>query len=95
MPAELFPVALVGGALLLWAARGARSRRGLIGWSLGLAALMLVAGQTLAVITGLASGEIEPAGWQWALVLASLGAFWLLLAAAGVGAVLLVRDLFR
>ena len=31
MPAEIFPVALVGGGLLLWAALRARSRRGLIG----------------------------------------------------------------
>ena len=39
MPAELFPVALVGGFLLLWAALRARSRRGLIGGSLGGAAV--------------------------------------------------------
>ena len=65
MPAELFPVALVGGCLLIWAALRARSRRRLIGWGLGIASSMLVGGQALAVVTGLASGESEPAG-GWA-----------------------------
>ena len=32
MPAELFPVALVGNLLLLWAAQRARYQRKLIGW---------------------------------------------------------------
>ena len=95
MPAELFPVALVGGGLLLWAALRARSRRGLIGWSLGLAAGLLVGGQVLAVVTGLASGESEPAGWWWALLLASLVGYSLALVVIGVGGVLLLRDLFK
>src|SRR5512143_47947 len=54
MPAELFPFALAGGALLLWAAFRAHSRRRLIGWSLGAAVVLLFAGQALAVVTGLA-----------------------------------------
>ena len=49
MPAELFPVALVGGGLLLWAALRARARRGLIGGSLAGAVILPVAGQALAV----------------------------------------------
>ena len=32
MPAELFPSALLGGAMLLWAALRARSHQKLIGW---------------------------------------------------------------
>jgi hypothetical protein len=62
MPAEIFPVALAGGCLLLWAALRARSRRGLIGGSLGGAAILLVGSQALAVVTGLASGRTEPTG---------------------------------
>jgi hypothetical protein len=94
MPAELFPVALVGGGLLVWAALRARSRRGMIGWGLGLAVGMLVGGQALAVVTGLASGETEPSGWPMAFVLGSLGLYVLALVVVGVGGVLLVRDLF-
>jgi len=95
MPAELFLVALAGGALLIWAALRARARWALIGWGLGIAAGMLVGGQALAVATGLASGETEPAGWPWALVLASLAILWLALIVVDIGAVLLVRDLLK
>jgi hypothetical protein len=95
MPAELFLPALIGGGLLLWASLRARSRRGLIGWGLGLAVILLVGGQALAVVTGLASGETEPMGWQWMLVLASLGLYALALVTIGIGGILLLRDLFR
>jgi len=95
MPAEFFPFALAGGVLLLWAAIRARSQRGLIGWGLGIAAGLLVGGQALAVATGLASGETDATGWQWALVLGSLIAYILALIAVGVGGVLLLRDLFK
>ncbi|MGE5249275.1 MAG: hypothetical protein ACM3QS_03590 [Bacteroidota bacterium] len=95
MPAEFFPVALVGGGLLLWAASRARSRRGLIGSGLGAATAVLVSGQVLAVVTGLASGETEPTGLWWALVVASLIVYSLALLAIGIGGLLLLRDLFR
>jgi hypothetical protein len=95
LPAELFPFALGGGLLLLWAAIRARSQRGLIGWGLGLAVILLAGGQALAVVTGLASGETQPDGWQWALVLGSLIAYILALLAVGVGGILLIRDIFK
>jgi hypothetical protein len=95
MPAELFPVALVGGGLLLWAAIGTRLRRALIAWGLGLAVGLLMGGQALAVVTGLASGEREPTGVWWALVVASLVVYTLALVAMGVGGALLLRDLFK
>ena len=94
MPAEFFPVALLGGGLLLWAAFRAHSHRGLIGWGLGIAVGFLVGSQVLAVVTGLASGESEPTGWQWMLVLASIGIYSLALVEIGVGGVWLLRDLF-
>jgi hypothetical protein len=95
MPAELFPVALTGGGLLFWAAIRARSRWGPVGWGLGVAGLCLIGGQALAVVTGLASGETEPGGWESALVLASLFIYTLALVAIGVGGVLLLRDVFK
>jgi hypothetical protein len=95
MPAELFPAVLVGDGLLIWAALRARSRRGLIGWGLGIAVGMLVGGQALAVASGLASGDVEPAGWLFALVLVSVAVYSLALVVIAVGGVLLVRDLFR
>jgi hypothetical protein len=56
---------------------------------------LLVGGQALAVVTGLASGEAEPTGWGWALVVASLVIYTLALVEIGTAGVLLVRDLFR
>jgi hypothetical protein len=95
MPAELFPAAMAGGVLLLWAALRARSRRGTIGCGLGLMAGLLAGGQALAVATGLASGRTEPAGWLWVLILASIAGYALALLVTGVAGALLLRDLFR
>ena len=95
MPAELFPLVLVGGGLLLWAALRLRRFRGLIGWGLGGAVILLVGSQALAVVTGLASGATQPGGWQWALVLGGLIAFILAVILTGVGGVLLTRDVFN
>ena len=95
MPAELFLFVLAGGGLLLWASLRARSRRSLIAWGLGLAAALLIGGQALAVVTGLASGETEPAGFSWALVVGSLVGYALAIIAMGLGGVLLLCDLFK
>lgn len=95
MPAELFPVALVGGGLLVWAALRAHSHWKLIGGSLGLAIALLVGGQALAVVTGLASGAIEPTGGWWALVVAALAGYTLALVVMAVGGVLVLRDSFK
>ena len=94
LPAELFPLALVGGALLLWAALRARAYRGLIGGGLGVATGSLVTGQLLAVVTGLASGATEPVGWRVVVVLGAIVLYALALAVVGVGGVLLLRRLF-
>ncbi len=95
MPAELFPAALVGGMLLIWAALRARSRVRPIGLSLALTVGLLVGSQAIAVATGLASGRIEPTGWPWVLVIAVFAGFLLALLALAVAGVLLARDLFR
>lgn len=95
MPAELFPVAFIGGALLMWAALRARSRRTLIVCGFVGAIALLVGSQALAVATGMASGETEPVGWPWLLVNASLAGYVLALFVLGIAGLLLLRDLFR
>jgi hypothetical protein len=94
IPAELFPVALLGGVLLLWAAVRARLRVRLIFGGVVVAAATLAVGMAIAVATGLASGETDPGGWQQALVLVFLAANALALAVTGIGGILLMRDLF-
>jgi len=95
MPAEFFPVALLGGGLLIWAALRARLYRRLICWSVAAAVLLLIASQVLAVVTGLASGAAEPTGAAWALVVACLILFILALITTAIGGILLVRNLFK
>ncbi len=80
---------------MLWATLRARLRVKHIAWSLGLAPAMLIVGQTIAVLTGLASGTAEPVGWRWYLVVAFLVLYGLIVIALVVGGFLLVRDLFR
>jgi hypothetical protein len=94
MPAELFPAAMLGGAVLLWAANRARSHRGVTGWSLAAAVGLLVGSMALAVVTGLASGATEPTGWPLILVAGLLAAYALALVVLGVAGVSLVRTLF-
>jgi hypothetical protein len=94
-PAELFFVVLLGAGALLWAALRAHSHVRLVAGGFGLAVVVLFAGQWLAVASGLASGETQPVGWIWRLVIASLALYWLGLIIVGTGGVLLIRDLFR
>jgi hypothetical protein len=95
MPAELGLFAFSGGILLLVAATRARSHVKLIGWGLGIAFVMVIGGQALAVITGLADGTTAIGGWQWILVLGSLAVYSLAIVAMGVGGILLLRALFK
>lgn len=95
MPAEVFPVALAAGALLVVGAILARSRVRLVVASLAAAVVLLAASQAIAWFTGMASGRIEAAGLPWAVVLAALIGYELAVVALGIGGALLVRDLFR
>ena len=95
MPAELFPVALIGGGVLIWASFRARSHERRIGSTFGLSMFSLIAGQVLAVVTGLSSGKTEPVGWQWTLVVASLVGYTFALVGTGLSGLLLLLELFK
>jgi hypothetical protein len=95
MPAELFPLVLLGGGLLLWASLRVHSQGKRIGWSLGVTTAALVIMQELAVITGLASGEREAEGWRFTLVLSFLVLFWLALIALSINGIWLLCRIFK
>lgn len=95
MPAELGLFAFGGGILVMVAAFRAHLRMKIIGWGLGMALVMVLGGQALAVVTGLADGSTEIGGWQWALVLGALVLYTLAVIDVGVGGILLLRDLFK
>ncbi len=94
-PAELFPLALGAGALLVWMALRVGLRLKLIGWGFGIALALLIGGQSVAVFTGMASGETEPTGWLAALAIGAIVGYSLALVVVGVGGILLVMDLFK
>jgi hypothetical protein len=94
MPAELFPAALAGGLLLLWAALRMRSQRRLIAGGLGFAIAMLIGGQALAEPSGLASGSSEVAPVWWVLVVGALALYSMAVIAVAVGGVRLCKALF-
>lgn len=94
MPAELFPSAIAGGGLLIAAAMISRLHRKIIFRSFGIMILLLVGGQIIAVVTGLASGETEPNGWQWGIVIGTLAGYCLSLITMGIGGIILIHDLF-
>jgi hypothetical protein len=95
IPAELFPIGLLGGIALVWAAHRAGAWQRLIDWGLGITVGSLVFGQALAVLTGLATGEMEPAGFWFVILIASLVVYWLAMIATGVGGVLLLKQVFK
>jgi hypothetical protein len=95
MPAELFPLVLAGGGLLLWAALRARVRLAWIGWALGAAVALLFGGQGLAIVTGLASGERAPEGIWFILAVSAIAGYTLAVLALAVGGILLLGDLSK
>jgi hypothetical protein len=95
IPAELFPVTLAGGALVIWASLRMKARRLSLAISLGVSVLCLVGSQGLAVATGLASGENEAAGWRLAVVVAALAISYAATLALGIGGILLAREALR
>lgn len=95
MPAELFPIALIGGFLLYWAALRAQAHKRLIRSGLMIAVVILVTGQAYAVYSGLASGETEPAGLPWLLVVGSLALYVLGLIITGWGGIKLLGVLYK
>lgn len=94
-PAELGLGVLIGGAALVWAAIRSRARVKWVCWTLGVGVALLLGSQGVAMATGLASGAIEPTGWQFALTIGMLLGYDLCVVLLGVGGVLLIRDLTR
>lgn len=94
LPAEFFPVVLIGGVMLVVATVLVRKRRKLVGWCFGIlvAALALLFAET--AVTGLASGEAEAEGLALVLAAFLLGVYSVMVVVLGVVSVLLLRDLF-
>ena len=95
LPFEVYPVTLVGAALLVWASFRARSRKRAVGISIAVMLGSLVLTGIAAQVTGIANSEEELEAWRYVLT-AGMGGISLLaqIALAVVGC-LLIGDLFR
>lgn len=94
MPAEIFPMILVGAGLLIWAAIRAKNYIKGTAWSFGLAVALLLISQGVAVVTGLADGRVQ-GGWQMTLVMGIYFGFLLSTIFLGIFGILLVIALFK
>lgn len=95
LPAEFGLVVLAGAILLIWAAIRARAYIKWIAWSVGIAILLVVGTQLLAVVTGLASGAIQEGGWESAAVYGGIIGYDLAVISLFIGGVLLGCKLFK
>jgi len=95
MPAELALFALAGGVLLLWAAKRTRTKLKWIGTSFVTELFFLGSILVIPSVTGLASGETEPAGAPFIAVIICLVLFILAQIFVGIGGILLWKDLYR
>ena len=82
---DLFPLVLLGGGLLLWAALRSRSHRRAVGWAL----VAPVASLAVGIIWNLA---VPNTGWSWTLTLL-VALYWVGVVAVGVSGVSLARAL--
>ena len=96
MPAELFPAALIGGILLLWACVRAHSHKKTIIWGFVILLIAFFLGlMILPVVTGLASGETAAVGLPWMFTMGSLVIYILAMIELGIAGISLIRTLFK
>lgn len=95
MPAELFPSVIIGGLLLLWAAIRNRSQLKMVIWGMGFMIASLGGGMLYAIVSGLASGETEPAGFEVILLNVLIGFYVLMIIVVGIAGILLIKNSFR
>ena len=97
IPAELYVLVLVGCGALLWAALRERTLVKAVAWTTGIAFFLLLGCQGLAMITGLAHGEVEvedAPGWV-AFITAMLIGYDVCVALLGYWGVRLSQRLFK
>jgi hypothetical protein len=95
MPAELSPLALAGTILLLLASTLAHAYRKPVRLGAVAAVLFLIGSQTLAVVTGLASGTAEPTGWVFVSVIVLINLYSISTVGLGAIGILLNKVVYR
>lgn len=95
MPLELFPIALVGGGLLIWATFRILSYRKLIIWGLVITIGLRIGLELLVVVNRRFWSEAIPDSWWNLIVVAWAVIYSLCLIVIGIGGILMLIKLFR
>jgi len=95
LPAEFFPVVLVGALLLLWAALRLHALRAWVSGALAGIVLIPLAGGLIGALTGLASGETAEGGWETTLIFGAIALYILAIVILGIIGILLIMRTFR
>ncbi len=95
LPAEMFPLELVGGALLVVAAILMHWGIKHTAWSYGAMIALLGAVMGATVVTGVDSSPTDPTGWRLALLMGLYAGFGVALLSLASGGIRLWRHLVR
>lgn len=95
MPAEFFPVVLIGAVLLLLAAILAKMRVKLIAWLFGAVLISLALLMIVPIATGAAQAVVAPTGLVMVALQAVLVLYCLAVIALLIGGIFLAVDLFK
>jgi len=95
MLAEMFPIVALGLVLLIFTTLLTRTFRKWFGWGSVAALVTLVAGNMIAVASGLASGTTSESGPYFAVVITSIIIFNILVVALAILAIVLVQRIFQ
>ena len=95
IPAELFFLVIAGTLILLIASiRSEIYRKSVIALTIIIITTLPLA-QMIAVLTGLANGDMEPVGWRLYLVLMFLGIYTISILIQGIYGIRLIKALFK
>ena len=96
MSSELIPTALIGGAILLWAALRSHSRQKFIGYGISMAmSFPIMLGLIKIKIIGWNLYRGTPVGITPILLIATFYIYEVALITLGIGGMLILRDLFK
>ncbi|PKM41250.1 MAG: hypothetical protein CVV04_01995 [Firmicutes bacterium HGW-Firmicutes-9] len=95
MLAEMFPIVALGLVLLIFTTLLTRTFRKWFGWGSVSALVALVAGNLVAVASGLASGTASESGGYFMIVIVSIVVFNILVVALAILAIMLLRRIFQ
>lgn len=94
MLAELFPIVALGLVLLVLASLLCKTFRKWFGWGSVAALVALTSAQIFASVSGLASGALAENGAVYAVVIAAIVVYNLIVVALAILGILLIRRLF-